>query len=127
MFRLNAYSYDKLIFNKAVDRTMTTAGAGSTDISNGVVTIKIDAAASGTADGTIVAAVTAKINAVFGVPPNQLADHVMYCLPPGTSGSWIAYAYINGQLSVYNDGWCNSLSGQMRKCESMLLLYMDVF
>ena len=25
-------------------------------------------------------------------------DHVVLCLPPGTSGGWIAYAYINWYL-----------------------------
>ncbi len=34
-----------------------------------------------------------------------LADYLMFCLPPGTM-SGIAYAYIDGQLSVYDDWWC---------------------
>jgi len=37
------------------------------------------------------------------------------CLPPGTSGSWIAYAYINSYISVYNNQWCNYPSGQMHE------------
>lgn len=39
----------------------------------------------------------------------------MVCIPPGTSGDWIAYAYINSPLSVYNDNWCNSISAQMHE------------
>jgi len=46
---------------------------------------------------------------------NDELDYVMLCLPPGTDGSWIAYAYVNSWLSVYNDYWCNSLSAQMHE------------
>ncbi|KAL3893494.1 MAG: hypothetical protein SGARI_008139, partial [Bacillariaceae sp.] len=37
-------------------------------------------------------------------------DNVILCVPPGTSGGWIAYAYVNSWLSVYNDQWCEQLS-----------------
>lgn len=43
-------------------------------------------------------------------------DHVMICLPPGTTNSgknWIAYAYVNSWLSVYNDHWCSRVSTQV--------------
>lgn len=46
--------------------------------------------------------------------PNQIADHVMYCLPPETMGG-IAYAYINSWNSVYSNQWCNYVSGQMHE------------
>jgi len=65
----------------------------------------------GVSDGIIRNAVTSALNAQFGVSsPSLLADHLMYCLPPGTfrEGDWIGYAYINGGfewLSVYNDEW----------------------
>mmetsp|Transcript_59060 Transcript_59060/g.144516 ORF Transcript_59060/g.144516 Transcript_59060/m.144516 type:complete len:528 (-) Transcript_59060:145-1728(-) len=46
-------------------------------------------------------------------------DHVMICLPPGTrrSGSynWLAYAYVNSWLSVYNDKWCSRVSTQVHE------------
>lgn len=32
-------------------------------------------------------------------------DYAMYCMPPGTKGNWIAYAFSNSWLSVYN-GTC---------------------
>jgi len=61
-------------------------------------------------------AITTALNNKFGVSPDQLADHVMYCVPPGTersgSDSWLAYAYsyTSGPnfhwLSVYNDDAC---------------------
>ena len=45
---------------------------------------------------------------------SQLADHVMYCLPPGTM-SGIAYAYINHWKSVYSDLWCTYVSAQLHE------------
>ena len=60
-------------------------------------------------------AVTAALNAQFGVTsPNQLADHVMYCLPAGTMEG-IAYAYINSWNSVYSNQWCTYVSAQMHE------------
>ncbi|KAL3804560.1 hypothetical protein ACHAWO_005455 [Cyclotella atomus] len=60
-------------------------------------------------------AITAAINAEFGVSnPSALANHVMYCLPTGTM-SGIAYAYINSWNSVYSNEWCNYVSGQMHE------------
>ena len=46
--------------------------------------------------------------------PSQIADHVMYCLPPETM-SGIAYAYKNSWNSVYSNEWCNYVSGQMHE------------
>lgn len=46
-------------------------------------------------------------------------DLVMICQPFGTyaSGStgWIAYAYMNDYVSVYNDEWCGYVSAQMHE------------
>ena len=50
-------------------------------------------------------------------------DHVMYCLPEGTtpgadgSGSknWVAYAFLNARRSVYTDRWCGVLSATMHE------------
>ena len=73
---------------------------GTAAISNGVVDIKVALAVAPGSDGNIRNAVTTKINSVFGVTsPNQLANHVMYCLPSGTMNG-IAYAYINSWNSV---------------------------
>jgi hypothetical protein len=33
----------------------------------------------------------------------NIFDLVLFCMPPGTSGGWDAYAYINGFTSYYND------------------------
>lgn len=56
------------------------------------------------------------VNAVMSALPSSLEyDHILTCLPPGTDGSWIAYAYINSALSVYNDEWCTYVSGQLHE------------
>lgn len=100
-------SHNKLNFVEANDRN-----GNGVNIRNGAVEVQISRSSTDY-DGTIVNAVTSQLQALFGVYPNQLADHVMYCLPP-LSNSWgIAYAFINSWNSVYNDEWCTYLSTQM--------------
>jgi len=53
---------------------------------------------------------------------NQV-DLVMYCQPPGSYNldsegnkrDWVAYAYVNGFESFYNDEWCGKVSGQVHE------------
>jgi hypothetical protein len=33
-------------------------------------------------------------------------DHVLFCLPPGTTGGWIAEGWSNHPFSIYNNAWC---------------------
>ena len=82
--------------------------ANTADVSNGVTTVTISNTVSGTDNGVIRNAVTAEL----GNLASQF-DHVMLCIPPGTSGGWIAYAYINDWLSVYNNQSCDYVSVQM--------------
>ncbi len=49
----------------------------------------------------------------LGKKPYRLADHLMFCLPPGTMK--YAYATINGPLSVYDDAWCTYPSPGMHE------------
>ncbi len=42
-------------------------------------------------------------------------DLVLACLPRGLGNGWIAYAYINHYLSVYNDEWCSYVSTLMHE------------
>jgi hypothetical protein len=42
-------------------------------------------------------------------------DYTMLCLPPGTLGGWIGYAYIGHYLSVFNDQWCTYPSIQLHE------------
>jgi hypothetical protein len=85
--------------------------ANTTDVSNGVTTVTISNTVNGTANGVIRNAVTAALGSSF----TSQFDHVMLCLPPGTSENWIAYAYVNSWLSVYNNEWCNYVSAQMHR------------
>jgi hypothetical protein len=50
----------------------------------------------------------------------NLFDIVIYCNPPGTVSTngkkgWLAYAYVGGIDSYYNDEWCGSLSALMHE------------
>ena len=102
-------SYDQLIFEPFNGATST-----GEQITNGVATVEITENVNGADDGTIRNAITNAGNSKFGNMQSQF-DYVMQCLPPGTNGSWIAYAYVNSWLSVYNDNWCNYPSGQMHE------------
>lgn len=110
-----ACSYNQLIIEKSPNRSMTiNPNDGTTAINNGVVDIAV-ALTKSAGDSSIRNAVTTKINAVFGVTsPDQLANHVMYCMPPGTMGQ-IAYAYPYSWNTVYSNDWCNYLSTQMHE------------
>ena len=102
-----ACSHNKLEFVKAAEKTGAT-----NSITNGVVTVTVSTAVA-EGDGAMRNAITTKLNSDFSVSsPNQLANHVMYCLPSGTM-SGIAYAYINSWNSVYSDNWCTYVSAQM--------------
>ena len=50
----------------------------------------------------------------------SITDHVMVCIPSGAKDAtgnkkWLAYAYVNHWLSVFNDEWCKSPSAQMHE------------
>jgi hypothetical protein len=67
--------------------------------------VTVSASATQGNDGAINNAVRAELNAQFGVTnPNVLANHLMFFLPPGVIG--VAYAWVLGDTSVYDDGWC---------------------
>jgi len=57
-------------------------------------------------------------------------DLVIFCQPPG-SGSWVAYAYINGYRSFFNDFWCRRVTAQVHEIGTFTLRYVvcgiDVF
>jgi hypothetical protein len=90
-------------------------GGGDKGINDGVVTITVSTAATSGNDVNMRNDITAAINAQFGVTnPTQIADHWMYCLPPGVMNG-IAYAFINSWMSVYSNEWCNYPSGQIHE------------
>jgi len=75
-----------------------------THVQTGATTVTVS---TSTSEGDVVMrnAITAELNSQFGVTsPNQIANHVLYCLPPG-SMEGIAYAFIYSWMSVYSDNW----------------------
>lgn len=86
-------------------------------VSNGAYQVSISQTVTGVDNGIVRDAVTAAGNVALGNMQSQY-DHVMQCIPPGTNSNWIAYAYINWYLSVYNDNWCTFVSGQMHEVSS---------
>ena len=82
----------------------------SSGISNGVVTVTIPNTISEKDNGVIRDAADDAVNKL-NLSGN--IDHTMLCIPSGTTGGWIGYAYLNWYLSVYNDNWCLYPSIQM--------------
>jgi hypothetical protein len=85
------------------------------DIVNGVTEISIAINVNGVSDGTVREAVRTALDAQLQGDWESKYDHTMMCLPPGTSGGWIGYAYIGHYLSVFNDNWCTYPSIQMHE------------
>ena len=106
--------YKACSFNQLDFQPFNGSSSSGQAVFNGVYSVNISNTVSGTADGTIRDAVVTAGNSALGNMQSQF-DHVMLCLPPGTSGGWIAYAYIDWYLSVYNDKWCNYPSGQLHE------------
>ena len=83
-------SHNQLIFNPVPD----SAGTGT--IQDGVTEVTIAVSASLGNDNAMNNAITAELNAAFGViNPSLTADHLLYCLPANTMNG-IAYATLNG-------------------------------
>lgn len=93
-------SNQQLNIMPAADNNNGNDGGTSVSISNGVVTITV-ATSTSEGDGTMRTAITNKLNSVFEVnSPDALADHVMYCLPPGTMNG-IAYGEPSSPDFIY--------------------------
>lgn len=84
-----ACSYGKVTMNPA----------NTNQVSNGVYTVNIAQTATGVDNSLIRSAAVNEGNAQLGNMQSQF-DFVMVCVPPGTNGGWIAYAYGNWYLSV---------------------------
>ncbi|KAL3799013.1 hypothetical protein HJC23_005152 [Cyclotella cryptica] len=117
----DACSYGKLKFVTAPNRSGRSPDSGNVDIINGVATVRLPSVSVTKGTATMRNAITKELNRIFGTAnPNELADYVMYCLPPGTfaaggTSSKVGYAYYNSWLSVFNDDWCSSVSLQMHE------------
>jgi hypothetical protein len=103
-------SFDQFELNQADDRT-----GKITSIQNGVTTVEVDLA---TSDGTfaILNAITEQLLTEFSTDAENLADYTMYCMPPGTMrDTEVAFAFLNGYQSWYNDEACSYVSAQMHE------------
>mmetsp|Transcript_19939 Transcript_19939/g.29570 ORF Transcript_19939/g.29570 Transcript_19939/m.29570 type:complete len:625 (-) Transcript_19939:1231-3105(-) len=100
-----ACSYDQMIFNAVLQEGTT----------GGVYDVSVDKNIIGTPDHEIRNEMVSKAKENFGTDLGNIADFVMACIPPGTPGQWIAYAYGGYYLSVYNDRWCTFPSAQMHE------------
>jgi len=76
----------------------------------GITTVNLDINAKGGDRKAFESNVTTILNSRFDVDsPSELADHIMMCMPAGTTGdvfgNWAAYAYVGSSLSSFNDEW----------------------
>jgi hypothetical protein len=105
-----ACSYGQLEFQKTQNRNGRT-----TNIRSGVVTVRTGIRAE-SGDTKMINTINDELKSEFGTNVENLADFVMYCLPPGTMHKYdIAYAWMNGFQSVYNDEVCSHVSAQMHE------------
>lgn len=89
----------------------TTSGF---EITNGVATVTINMNVIEGDKTTIHNAVTSAATELLGDLPSQF-DYVAMSVPPGSAGGWLAYAYVNHWLSVFNDVWITSVSAQVHE------------
>jgi hypothetical protein len=93
-------SFGKLSFEPALD---------------GVIEVPVNMNANGASSDTIRDAAIAYVLSTFGVSSvTQLADHVIFCIPPGT-GSWDGSSPVVSWRMVLNDQWCGYMSGLMHE------------
>lgn len=89
---------------------------GDNNVINGVVEVTIDKDIDGTNIFSLTNAMNQAATAAVGNSLDTTPDHVMYCVPPGTKfdgrRNWVAFAYVNGVSSYYNNYWCDRLSSQ---------------
>lgn len=81
-----ACSFGKLVFEPAPNQTLPNQTLPA--IVNGVVEVTIPRNISGASSNAITNAVYKEATTLLGNLRFQF-DHVMFCLPPGTSGNWI--------------------------------------
>jgi len=109
-----ACSYGKLTIQEylpgsGISNVPTVAGAP------GIVEVNVQTNAIGNTKETIQDLAKAELNKLLDTnDPGSMFDIVMFCMPPGTV-NWLAFAYIGGWDSYYNDAWCQSMSSQMHE------------
>lgn len=87
-----ACSYGKFELNKAQDRNGT-----DTYIRNGVVTVELPNVSKSVGDTAMLNAINQELANQFSTPAFNLADFVIYCMPPGVMHPLdVAYAFMDG-------------------------------
>ncbi|GFH44784.1 hypothetical protein CTEN210_01258 [Chaetoceros tenuissimus] len=101
--------------------TTNRNGTGGVNIVDGIVTVTIDANVE---DGDVIVKqkIDDKLFDHFKTNRNNLADHVMYIYPDGVMAG-IAYANVNGVLSVYSGDWGSSLTATLHEIGHNLNLH----
>jgi hypothetical protein len=81
----------------------------------GVIEVPVNMNANGALSSTIRDAAIAYVSSAYGVSSlTQLADHIMFCIPPGT-GNWAGSSPVVSWRIVMNDQWCGFISGFMHE------------
>ena len=104
-------SNNQLIIEPAANRNTLQ---GTVGVRNGITSITLNIAADVANDNNkeLEKAAEAQVQREYGNVRLQY-DLVMFCLP--RTGKYVAYAYINRWLSVYNGSWCQRVSTQMHE------------
>ena len=104
--QFKACSYGQLTFAKALDRE----GLPGNTISDGITTVSLPDVETSHHHAFIRNRISDALNIAYNVTsPNELADHVMYCLPPGSMPA-VAYGIVNSFVTVYLNNWCTYVS-----------------
>jgi hypothetical protein len=88
---------------------------------HGVADITIPIAIKGTNIFDVVNSITNTLSSTFGSNLRDRYDHVVYAIPPGTTYNvggptgWLAFAYMNSYLSVYNGHNIAFISNQVHE------------
>lgn len=94
--QVEACSYNKV----------TVVPYGGNGVSGGAMSLNVDTNANGQSSDKI----ASKARTALSSSIRNSVDHYAFCLPAGSQGSWIGWAYVNHQMSVFNVGWCNKAS-----------------
>jgi hypothetical protein len=115
-----ALEMENRIFNEAVSMAKQFEACSFGQLkwtSKGVVDVTVDKPIANFTSGTALREAAEARLVELGVveySTEEIADNVMYCLPP-TAGGWIASAGTNFWRSQFNDEWCLSLSAMMHE------------
>lgn len=115
--------YKACSFNKLDFEPVNGASSSGVQVTNGAYDVFISQVVTNVDNGIVRDAVITAGNTALGNMESQY-NHVIQCIPSGTSGGWLAYAYLNYYLSVYNDNWCTFVSAQMHEVRLILLEFL---